>query len=375
MSLANFENEQFRALAFAAADLLVTTDASGAILHAAGDASLMHHPTADRLVGKNALELISEGNVNRLKQDLWALGPGRRLAWEDTQSLDGGRLVVVRRGLEAPQQFTLAISRPPNASRIRGDSAVELLSDRFRDVVMNGRLRAARQPIVETRTGKISHYEVLARFHEEESPSGLIMAAEKSGQISHLDYVMVAATCARLEVVQDPSFRLAVNVSGESIQHMSVVHELCAAINGHEFQRDRLILEVTESAEIIDIETASNAVNTLRNTGVAVTLDDFGAGAASFNYLRSLEVDGIKFDGSFLESSVRNNRSFALMRNVARMCQELGISSVGERVETELDLKVLLDSGVNFAQGYFFGTPKIDQEFFTRAAPSKRSAA
>ena len=70
------------------------------------------------------------------------------------------------------------------------------MAERFRDAVMNGRLMAARQPVVETRSGAISHYEVLARFNGEDSPVGLIAAAEKSGQIAHLDYVMVSAAAA-----------------------------------------------------------------------------------------------------------------------------------------------------------------------------------
>jgi EAL domain-containing protein (putative c-di-GMP-specific phosphodiesterase class I) len=249
------------------------------------------------------------------------------------------------------------------------------MAERFRDAVMNGRLKAARQPIVETRTGVISHYEILARFAGEESPVGFIAAAEKSGQIAHLDYIMVSAACAQLATNPDPSYRLAVNISGESVQHLEVIRELCALIAGHEFRRSRLIVEVTESAQISDIDTAAQAVNMLRSSGISVSLDDFGAGAASFGYLRALDVDGLKFDGSFLDSPGQNLRAFALMRNVARLCTELGISSVGERVETEVDRRLLIEAGVRYAQGYFFGMPEIDETFFSRSDRSLSFAA
>lgn len=370
MALTTSDSDLYRNFAFAAADLLVSIDASGRILLATGDAHLMHHPSTDRLAGKNALDLISEGDASRLRQDLWALGPGRRLAWQDNRSIAGGRTIVVRRNADNVDEFSLAISYTPNLSRIHGDSAVDLLADRFRDMVMNGRLMAARQPVVATRTGQISHYEILARFNGDESPTSMIMAAEKSGQISHLDYIMVAAAASRLQHHTDPAFRLAVNISGESIQHMSVVDELCAVINGHAFDRSRLILEITESAEIDDIDTASRAVSTIRKSGVSVALDDFGAGAASFSYLRSLDVDGLKFDGSFLQASTHNRRTHALLRNVARMCAELGIVSVGERVETQDELRTLQETGVRYAQGYLFGQPKIDEEFFARRPAS-----
>jgi len=375
MSPSDLDGDRFREFAFAAADLLVSTDAAGRIMRADGDATLFHHPSSDRLVGKNALDLISEGEARRLRNELWALGPGRRTSWEDPGSIEGGRRIVVQRNLASPDTFSFVVSRLQASSTVRGDRSQDLLAERFRDAVMNGRLMAARQPVVELRSGAISHYEILARFDGEESPAGLIAAAEKSGQIAHLDYIMLSAAALRLEQNQDPEYRLAVNISGESIQRLEIIRELCAVISGHTFRRSRLIVEITESAQIHDIETAAVAVTTLRACGIGVSLDDFGAGSASFGYLRALEVDGLKFDGSFLQAPENNVRGLALMRNVARMCAELGIAAVGERVETEADRKLLIDAGVRYAQGYFFGIPRIAEGFLERSSRSLQQAA
>lgn len=375
MSLSTLDSGRFRDFAFAAADLLVSTDANGRITEAEGDATLLHHPTADRLIGRSAVDLISEAEGSRLREELWALAPGRRLSWEDTSSIEGGRRIVIQRNGSSPNSFNFIISRMPSSARVRGDRMDEIMAERFRDAVMNGRLMAARQPVVETRSGAVSHYEVLARFNGEDSPVSLIAAAEKSGQIAHLDYIMISAAAAQLEMNPDPEFRLAVNISGESLQRLEVIRELCAVISGHSFHRSRLIVEVTESAHIHDIETAARAVSTLRSSGISVSLDDFGAGSASFGYLRALDVDGLKFDGSFLQTSEVNLRGVALMRNVARMCAELGITSVGERIETESDRALLLEAGVKYAQGYFYGRPVIDETFFARSSRSLRSAA
>jgi EAL domain-containing protein (putative c-di-GMP-specific phosphodiesterase class I) len=375
MPLSTLVEEKFREFAFAAADLLVLTDAAGRILTADGDATLLHHPSADRLIGRNALDLISEAEGSRLREELWALGPDRRLSWEDASSIEGGRRIVIQRNSASPNNFSFVISRMPSSLRVRGDRADDILAERFRDAVMNGRLMAARQPIVETRSGAVSHYEILARFNGEDSPVGLIAAAEKSGQIAHLDYIMISAAAAQLAANPDPDYRLAVNISGESLQRLDVVRELCAVISGHEFHRSRLIVEVTESAHIHDIETAARGVSTLRASGISVSLDDFGAGSASFGYLRALDVDGLKFDGSFLQASETNIRGLALMRNVARMCAELGITSVGERIETEADRRLLLEAGVKYAQGYYYGRPAIDETFFSRSSRALRHAA
>jgi EAL domain-containing protein (putative c-di-GMP-specific phosphodiesterase class I) len=375
MSASTENGTRYRDFAFAAADLMVATDAGGRIIDAEGDATLLHHPSSERLIGRNAIELISGPEGTRLREELWALGPGRRVSWEDPSSMEGGRRIVVQRSTISPNSFSFTISRMPNSTRIRAERADEILAERFRDAVMNGRLMAARQPVVETRSGAVSHYEILARFSGEDSPVGMIMAAEKSGQIAHLDYIMVSAAAAQLEANSDPTYRLAVNISGESLQRLDVIRELCAVISGHRFGRSRLIIEVTESAHISDIETAARAVNLLRAIGVGVSLDDFGAGSASFGYLRALDVDGLKFDGSFLQATETNKRGLALMRSVARMCAELGISSVGERIETESDRRLLIEAGVMYAQGYLYGRPVIDDTFFARGPRSLRSAA
>jgi EAL domain-containing protein (putative c-di-GMP-specific phosphodiesterase class I) len=368
-------HERLREFAFTAADLLVSADAYGRIVQADGDATLLHHPSCDRLIGKNVLDLISEGEARRLREELWALGPGRRLSWEDAGSIEEGRRIVVQRNLLSPERFNITLSRMSPSTRLRVDRASDILADRFRDAVMNGRLKVARQPVVDARTGALSHYEMLARFNGEDSPTTLICAAEKSGQISHLDYIMVHAAAARLACEPDPAFRLAVNISGESIQRPDVVHELRAVISGHEFVRSRLIVEVTESSEISDLDAAARSVSSLRASGVSVSLDDFGSGAASFSYLRALEVDSLKFDGAFLRNAGPGERGVALMRNIARMCAELGISSIGERVETEADRQLLLAAGVGFGQGYLFGRPVIDETFFARRALALRAAA
>lgn len=375
MSNVPTQGDSLRQFALAAADLMLSTDPSGRILHAAGDAAMLFHPTPDRLIGRNAIELISDGQSQRLREELWALGPGRRLSWDEPGGMDGGRRILVQRSPSDADAFAILVSRLPKQTQFRGARGDDVLSDRFRDAVMNGRLQVALQPVVETATGIVSHYEMLARFEGEDSPSSLIVAAERTGQISHLDYVMVEAAAARLAADPNPCLRLAVNISGESLQRLDVIRELCAVIAGHSFRRDRLIIEVTESASIVEIAAASESVSLLRRCGLGVSLDDFGAGSASFGYLRELDVNGLKFDGCFLSSPDGDLRGLALMRSVARMCAELGIASVGERVETETQRRQLMEAGVRYAQGYLFGAPAIDRGFFARGRHLAASAA
>ena len=363
MSVADPDLASLTGFALAAGDLLVEADGFAIILSAVGEAHLLHHPTCDRLIGKNIVELISEAERGRLREDLWSLAPGRRLCWEDQGGLEGGRRILVQRNPSDPDRFRVILSRTPPLIPVNGDRIEDILAERFRDAVTGGELSIARQPVVDTRTGAISHFEILARFEAERSPADLIAAAERSGQICQLDYIMVRAAADRLATVGDPAFRLAVNISGDSIQRPDVTDELCALVRGYRIDPGRLIVEITESSRIADIDAAARGVRRLRQVGLSVSLDDFGSGAASFGYLRALDVDSLKFDGSFLEDSGSSVRGLALIRHLARMCEELGVASVGERVETEADRALLMEAGVRYAQGYLFGRPVIDRSF------------
>lgn len=363
MSFGLLTADAFQLCAQAAADLMVCVDDNGRILEAAGDAPLLNHPTPDRLVGRNVFALMAGDAAPDLKKRIWSLAPGRRLSWDEEGDIEGGRRVLIRRN-DAGGGFAILLTRLPLLARFHGETLTDTLADRFREAVTSGRLRVALQPVVLTHSGEISHFEMLARFDDDASPAELITAAERTGQISQLDYLMVKAAVERLAADDNIDLRLAVNVSGASVQRPDVINELCAIISAHAFRRDRLIIEVTESAKITDMETAAVGVSRLRRCGVGVSLDDFGAGASSLGYLRQLEVNGLKFDGCFLASPLSSERGLTVMRSVARLCSELGIASVGERVETEDHRRQLLAAGVRYAQGYLFGAPRIDDRFF-----------
>lgn len=373
MSLSKLE-EKYRSFAFAAADLLVETDLDGRIVFAAGDAGLLHHPSADRLAEKNVFQLIAFMEADALRARMTNIAPGRRFDWDDPSFGHAGRRVSVHRGLMDPSRLLITFARASGAKGLNADGSAEMLVDRFRTAVANRNFAAALQPVVDARTGRLSHHEVLVRFDGSESPARMIAAAEQRGLISDLDCTMVAAVAGKLADPNADYHKLAVNVSGVSIQRKDVVDELRKAITGHGFAPNRMIVEITESSQIEDLETAATSVNALRETGVEVALDDFGAGSASFGYLRAMDVTGLKFDGAFLSEGGSSRRSNALMRNIARMCGELGLSSVGERVETEADRQLLISAGVSLAQGYFFGRPEYDAGFFSIGAP-KRAAA
>jgi EAL domain-containing protein (putative c-di-GMP-specific phosphodiesterase class I) len=118
-----------------------------------------------------------------------------------------------------------------------------------------------------------------------------------------------------------------------------------------------LLLEITETKRLDDLETAARSIDALREAGFLVCLDDFGAGAASLDYLRALSVDFVKFDGRFIRDLAEGGRDAVLLKHLVKLCEELGVQTVAEVVETRATADVARKLGVVFGQGWVFGKP------------------
>jgi EAL domain-containing protein (putative c-di-GMP-specific phosphodiesterase class I) len=123
------------------------------------------------------------------------------------------------------------------------------------------------------------------------------------------------------------------------------------------FDPHRLELEITESSFIGDFEAAAESLNALRRQGVAVALDDFGAGYSSMTSIARLPLDRIKIDRAFVIDALANPRCAAVIRSAARLAKELGLALTGEGVETCDQFDLLRSAGCDEAQGYLFSRP------------------
>jgi EAL domain-containing protein (putative c-di-GMP-specific phosphodiesterase class I) len=132
--------------------------------------------------------------------------------------------------------------------------------------------------------------------------------------------------------------------------------------------RRRLIVEVTESVALADIAAANRRLGVLRDAGIKLCIDDFGAGAASFDYLHGLSVDTVKIDGKFVQALERDPKARTVIAHLIEMCTSLKLSTIGEFVETEASADILRSLGVDYAQGWLFG--KAEAEPRTVLAPS-----
>jgi len=235
----------------------------------------------------------------------------------------------------------------------------------FRTVVTSGNFDISFQPIVDLETRHIHHYEMLARFSsfgERLSTYEAITFAEQTGLICEFDLVMCEKVLQwlRSNSAGEGQVPLAVNVSGNSIGTPTFVKSLHDLLKRYQDVRHLIMFEITESARITDLRSVNDVVRGLRLAGHKVCLDDFGAGASAFQYLRALDVDVVKIDGIYVRDALKNSKGAAFLKAMATLCTDLGIEVVAEMVEDNASVAFLRQCGVTYGQGYLFGRPSLN---------------
>ncbi|MBT3305893.1 MAG: EAL domain-containing protein [Alphaproteobacteria bacterium] len=238
----------------------------------------------------------------------------------------------------------------------------------FRKLVASGDFDVAFHPILNAVTGENHHYEALVRFKKDGSgvsPYETITFAEEAGLIPEFDLAMATKVVGLLANIPD-RFQAAVNISGFSVSNEAYVAGLKELLSKNQWASDRVLFEITESARMADLEAANEFIQILRKDGYEVCLDDFGAGAASFQYLATLDVDVVKFDGSVIKDAQRVPKGKAFLKALTRFCRELGVETIGEMVDSPEGLEFVRECGVQFVQGFLFGEPNTNILSFSK---------
>jgi len=251
----------------------------------------------------------------------------------------------------------------------------------FRNRVREADFNMAFQPVVDLASRQTRHFEVLARFHTfgqaDDTTYQVITFAERTGLICDFDLAMCAKVLTWLEgeCAAGHDHHVAVNLSGRSIGSPAFVEALHRLLRRYPSLRGNLLFEITESARIQDLEAVSHVVRGLRDAGHKVCLDDFGAGASAFHYLRALEVDVVKIDGVYVRDALKTGKGQSFLKAMAGLCNDLGIATVAEMVESTNALAFLRACGVAYGQGYLFGRPSEDIRDFSRPRPLQEIAS
>ena len=221
--------------------------------------------------------------------------------------------------------------------------------------VGEGAFEVAYQPIADLATGKVSHYEALARFTGPEGTGETVKFIEALGIANSFDLAVANKVLGLIE--QHPDAHVAFNVSGATIASPASFGMLAAILARRRKLAPRTLIEITETAAIADLEAAGKAIQALREMGFRVGLDDFGAGAASVNYLHAFQVDFVKFDGAMIRKIGASKRDDALLAGLAKLCGEMGTITIAEWIETKAMAEAARSMGFQHGQGKWLGAP------------------
>jgi diguanylate cyclase (GGDEF)-like protein/PAS domain S-box-containing protein len=221
------------------------------------------------------------------------------------------------------------------------------------------------QPIVSADTHEVVKYEALLRMRDDKGdivPAGaFIPVIEQLGMARALDrYVLDMAV---EELRDSPDTTLAINISGLTASDQSWLRALISAVRSTPHIAPRLVVEITETAALHDIEESARFVNVVRDLGCKVAIDDFGAGFTSFRHLKALTVDMVKIDGSFVRDLASNVDNQLFIRNLMGLAESFGLRTCAEFVENAEDAAFLVKAGVDWLQGYYFGRPDFTRHW------------
>jgi diguanylate cyclase (GGDEF)-like protein/PAS domain S-box-containing protein len=242
---------------------------------------------------------------------------------------------------------------------------LDLAADLSR-AVDKGQLHLCYEPQMNLESGRICSLEALVRWRHptrgEVSPGEFIPLAEETGMILPIGRWVLREACRQIKAWQErwpapAPLTIAVNLSARQLQHPGIVDEVSAALAAAGLDPQSLVLEITETAIMEQLDAATTILTELRRLGVRLALDDFGTGYSSLSYLQRLPVDILKIDRSFVAGVAKSTEDSALARGILTLGQTLGLETVAEGIETAEQLAVLRELGCQLGQGYLFARP------------------
>jgi EAL domain-containing protein (putative c-di-GMP-specific phosphodiesterase class I) len=247
---------------------------------------------------------------------------------------------------------------------------LELKADLQR-AIEHGEYQLHYQPVIELETGRISGVEALIRWiHPVRGlvpPLDFIPLAEETGLIVPIGRWVMAEACRYAVELQerfpnDPPLHMAVNLSARQIARPELVDEVREILIETQLDPRSLILEITESVMMQDMELSIERLGELKQLGVQLAVDDFGTGYSSLNYIRRFPVDILKVDKSFVDGVNDGGEASALTEAVIKLAAILNLKPVAEGIERADQLQRLLELHCDMGQGFFFAKPLPSEE-------------
>ncbi len=267
-------------------------------------------------------------------------------------------------------------------SEARGKEWLLSLLGELDQAIVSGRVWVAYQPKYDLRTRRMTGAEALVRWTHETrgpiSPAEFVAAAERHGRIGKLTaFVLDNALIVAKQLVElDPAFQISVNISPSLLISNDIYEMVKSALDRHGLDPACLMLEVTETAAIAKEETAQLLMKRFREMGVDLSIDDYGTGLSTLEYLRKIPAAELKIDRQFTAELCSSDADRVVMHSTIQLAHALGMKAVAEGIETEEALQILTEMGCDIGQGYYLARPIDSAALLSVAAlPENRTSA
>ncbi|HHJ17864.1 MAG TPA: EAL domain-containing protein [Gammaproteobacteria bacterium] len=244
----------------------------------------------------------------------------------------------------------------------------------IRDTLDQGRFYFLFQPVIPLTSradrSRPSHYELLLRMRDtlgnEILPMAFIPAAERYGLMAEIDRWVVSSAMQLFEQPEQVPAEgiFLIKLSGQSLCDQAFVDFVEQAIARAKLPATRLCFEISEASAISHLRSIGGAIQQLRGLGCRFGLDNFGSGLSSFGYLKNMQIDYVKIDGSFVRDMAHDEMDAAMVRAINEIGHVMGVQTIAKFVETEEILESLYQLGVNFGQGHCIASPRPVEELF-----------
>src|ERR1700716_102736 len=257
----------------------------------------------------------------------------------------------------------------PNVERDAQRRVNIRVTDEIVTALNERRIVMAFEPVVEARSRDAAFYECLVRMEQDDGQvllaPDIVPVAEKLGLIRLVDHRVLELVVAELAAA--PSVHLSLNISPDTTMDPDWWSSIESLMRAHPGVAERLIVEITETVAIQDIDDVRGFVTRLKNFGSRIAIDDFGAGYTSFRNLRKLGVDMVKIDGAFVQDLMRSEDDRAFVQTLIDLSKRLRLETVAEWVQDEGAAAMLSDWGCDYLQGSLIGLASTERRWDRRA--------
>jgi len=245
----------------------------------------------------------------------------------------------------------------PNVERDAQRRVNIRVTDEIVTALNERRIVVAFEPVVEAGSRSLAFHECLVRMKQDDGElllaPDIVPVAEKLGLIRLVDHRVLELVVT--ELAEQPGIQLSLNISPDTTMDPDWWASIESMMRSHPGVAERLIVEITETVAIQDLDDVRGFVNRLKNFGSRIAIDDFGAGHTSFRNLRKLGVDIVKIDGAFVQNIARSADDRAFVQTLIDLARRLGIKTVAEWVQDEESAAMLHDWGCDYIQGRLIG--------------------